>query len=98
MLNYEPLNQQKCALPEDLRLAGVHWLWKHVRRCWAQNRPLTALVVFSFVCLIISITGLEFDARLINGERAWIKPLKFSISFSVYAYTLIYFSQYLTKN
>jgi hypothetical protein len=48
--------------------------------------------------MVAAIAGLVFDGRFINGERAWIKPLKFSISFSVYGYTLIYFSQFLTKN
>jgi hypothetical protein len=42
--------------------------------------------------------GLFLDHRLINGDLAWIKPCKFSLSFAVYGLTLNWFSQYLTRN
>ena len=42
--------------------------------------------------------SLAFDARIINGEHAWIKPCKFSISLSIYGLTLIWFSRFLTNH
>jgi hypothetical protein len=55
-----------------------------------------ALVVFSLVCLLVSLVGLGTDARLINGEHGWIKPCKFSLSLTIYGLTLIWFSPFVT--
>jgi hypothetical protein len=68
------------------------------KAAWVRNSPLTLMVCFTFICLIFSLVGLVFDYRHINGELAWIKPCKFSISFTVYALSLIWLSGYLSKN
>jgi hypothetical protein len=56
------------------------------------------LVIFAFLCLALSVSGLILDARLISGERAWIKPCKFSMSLMIYGLSLIWFSPYLSNH
>ena len=67
-------------------------------KSWADNRVLTALIFFSLTCLVISLFGLAFDQRLISGEHAWIKPVKFSASLAIYGMTLFWLSQFLTRH
>ncbi|MBI2812319.1 MAG: hypothetical protein HYX67_16025 [Candidatus Melainabacteria bacterium] len=47
---------------------------------------------------MISSFGLAFDQRLISGEHAWIKPVKFSASLTMYGLTLYWLSQFLTSH
>ncbi len=70
---------------------------KFVSKAWVCNRVLTVLVAFSLVCMVISLFGLAFDQRLISGEHAWIKPVKFSASLAIYGLTLHWLSQFLTS-
>jgi hypothetical protein len=46
--------------------------------------------------LAVSLSGLAFDHRHINGELAWIKPCKFGISIALYGASLIWLERYLT--
>lgn len=73
-------------LPGRLKLLG-----------WAPP-TLVLLVLFSLSCLMLSLLGLCFDHRCINGELAWIKPCKFSISLALYGASLIWLSRYLTAH
>lgn len=73
-------------------------LSKLISKSWANNRFLTALIVFSLACLVISLFGLGFDQRLIAGEHAWIKSVKFSASLATYGLTLLWLSQFLTSH
>jgi hypothetical protein len=70
----------------------------HVQVAVVQNRSLIILIAFSLLCLAISSFGLAIDHRTINGELAWAKPCKFSLSLAVYGATLIWFSRYLTRH
>jgi len=63
-----------------------------------MNPSLCALVVFSLLCLAVSLSGLCFDHRHINNEHAWIKPCKFSISFTLYGATMLWLGQYLLRH
>jgi hypothetical protein len=47
---------------------------------------------------MVSACGLAFDDTVINGEHAWIKPLKFSLSLTMYGLTLLWFSRFLTSH
>jgi len=69
-----------------------------LRRAWTTNPVLVVMIVFSSVCFLISATGLTFTTRLINGEHAWIKPLKFSISLTMYGLTLFWFARFLKSH
>ncbi len=73
-------------------------LGRVLKNLWQTNQALSLLVLFSLACLLVSLSGLVFDPRLINGEHAWIKPCKFSISLAVYGLTAIWLSTYLTKH
>jgi len=66
-----------------------------IRKAWAINRPLTMLVILSAFSILVCSTGLAIDHRLINGELAWIKPCKFSISFFIYSISMIWFTTFL---
>ncbi len=68
---------------------------KLVGKSWVNNPFLTTLISFSLSCMAISLLGLAFDQRLISGEHAWIKPVKFSTSLAIYGLTLCWLSQYL---
>jgi len=67
-------------------------------KLWSAQPVLVALVAFSSLCLLVSLSGVIFDSRLIGGEHAWIKPLKFSISLTTYGITLIWFSVFITSH
>ncbi|CAN5728468.1 hypothetical protein BH10CYA1_BH10CYA1_50420 [soil metagenome] len=71
---------------------------KLVSKLSANNQSLTALIVFSLSCMVVSLFGLGFDQRLVSGEHAWIKPVKFSASLAVYGLTLYWLSQFLTSH
>ncbi len=58
-------------------LAGVPW-----------HRPLLLLAALMTLTGLVSLAGLVADPREIVGAPAWAKPLKFSISFLLYALTL----------
>jgi hypothetical protein len=70
----------------------------HLSTALVQNRSLVILIAFSLLCLAVSMFGLSIDHRTINGELAWAKPCKFSLSLAVYGATLIWFSRYLTRH
>src|SRR4051812_1822858 len=70
---------------------------KLLSKSWSNNRFLTALIVFSISCMLISLIGLGFDQRLISGEHAWTKPVKFSASLAIYGLTLYWLSQFLSN-
>lgn len=59
-------------------------------RGMAINRPLALIICMMFVILFAALVGLIVDPRVITGAPAWLKPLKFSLSFSVYAATFVW--------
>ena len=61
-----------------------------LQRAYDTNRTLTLLGVLMLVALAASILGLLFDPRTITGVPAWLKPFKFAVSISLYAFTLIW--------
>lgn len=72
--------------------------WQFIQNYWNSHRALTALVAYCCLALVVSVLGAVLDPKIINGQFAWIKPVKFSISLAVYAMTLIWLSRFLTKN
>jgi len=59
-------------------------------RGMAINRPLALIICMMFVILFAALVGLIVDPRVITGVPAWLKPLKFSLSFSIYAATFVW--------
>jgi hypothetical protein len=56
----------------------------------AINRPLALTVCMMFVILVAALVGLIVDPRVITGAPAWLKPLKFALSISIYTTTFIW--------
>lgn len=58
----------------------------------ARRRPrvgiLLGVSVGCVAVVAIAAVGLAADPRLVTGSPAWLKPLKFAVSISVYCATL----------
>jgi len=62
---------------------------------WAVDRPLTAVGLLMTSAAVLSAVSLVLDARVIAGFPAWLKPLKFATSLSIYCFTLAWIFSYL---
>lgn len=72
-------------------LMADNWL----RRGLAVDRPLMILGCAMALTLVATLAGLVFDPRVITGAPAWLKPAKFSISVSIYCFTLAWLLSFL---
>lgn len=61
------------------------------------HRPLMCLAAIMAVWAIVSVVGLAADTRTLGGDPLWAKPLKFAISFGVYALTLAWMLSLLRR-
>jgi hypothetical protein len=61
----------------------------------ALNRPLAIAVIAFLVTLVVALIGLIVDPRVITGAPAWLKPVKFLISGSIYCATFIWLLSYI---
>ena len=68
------------------RGGAVHGL----RALLAGSRPLRGLFTAMFVLTAAALLGLAFDARVITGAPAWMKPAKFAISIVFYSLTFVW--------
>ena len=59
-------------------------------RAWSSSRPLAFVGAAMLVVLAVSLAGLLLDPRVITGAPAWLKPMKFAISISIYCFTLLW--------
>lgn len=57
------------------------------RQATRWHRPLMLFAASMAVVAVVSAAGLVVDDRVIVGAPAWAKPLKFSVSFVLYAVT-----------
>ena len=55
---------------------------------WRASAPLTVTGVSMLAVLALTLLGLLIDPRLVTGAPVWMKPAKFAISISIYAFTL----------
>jgi hypothetical protein len=60
------------------------------RRAWVSSRPLTFVGASMMLVLAVALIGLLVDPRVITGAPAWLKPMKFAISISIYCFTLLW--------
>ena len=56
----------------------------HLRRAYAWHPPLMTVAGLMLVCTLVSAAGVVLDPREVLGAPAWMKPLKFSLSISIY--------------
>jgi hypothetical protein len=73
-------------LPTSL-LTGLHGL---LARAWAFNWPLTLAGLLNLALIPIFLVAAILDPRVITGAPAWLKPLKFAISFAIYNFTFLW--------
>ncbi|KAA2258579.1 hypothetical protein F0L68_22245 [Solihabitans fulvus] len=52
------------------------------------HRPLMLFVAGMLAVAIVSVGGLFFDDRMLDGEAIWVKPLKFGVAMALYGLTL----------
>src|SRR3712207_4517826 len=64
-------------------------------RGWHQPLAYFALVMVGLA--VASAVGLVVDGRIINGAPGWAKPLKFSVSFALYALTLAWMTAQIPR-
>ncbi|MCU1554335.1 MAG: hypothetical protein JWM13_1821 [Arthrobacter sp.] len=60
-------------------LPAVHTRW---------HRPLLWLSLAMAASMLVTLAGLLFDSRMLDGAPLWAKPFKFSVSILIYAVTL----------
>ncbi|MBA2346555.1 MAG: hypothetical protein H0V83_15965 [Rubrobacter sp.] len=75
------MTAQTIKAPEPRELLG---------RTWTSSRPLTFAGAAMLLVLAVSLAGLLLDPRVITGAPAWLKPMKFAISISIYCFTLLW--------
>ncbi|WBC16115.1 hypothetical protein O7600_04550 [Micromonospora sp. WMMA1998] len=68
-----------------------------VNRAVRWHRPLLLFVSAMAVLTVVAAVGLVVDPRVLTGAPAWLKPLKFAISFVVYSLTLAWMLSLLPR-
>ncbi|MGI8690488.1 MAG: hypothetical protein ACR2M3_18060 [Thermomicrobiales bacterium] len=64
---------------------------RHLRtRATAINRPLAFMILVMLLTIVAALVGLLADPSVITGAPAWLKPLKFAVSISIYSATFIW--------
>ncbi|MEV6489198.1 hypothetical protein AB0M20_11305 [Actinoplanes sp. NPDC051633] len=61
------------------------------------NRPLMALVAAMAVLTVVTAVATFTDDRVLLGAPIWLKPFKFSVSFTLYAATLAWMLSLLPR-
>ena len=72
---------------QSARASGPRDLLGRVR---SSSRPLAFVGATMLLVLAVSLAGLLLDPRVITGAPAWLKPMKFAISISIYCFTLLW--------
>jgi len=70
--------------------------WReHIAGFYRRDKVLAMTIGLNLVLLVCMILVLPFDSRLVMGMNPWIKPMKFAVSFALYAYTIARLLEYL---
>jgi len=59
-------------------------------RGMATNRPLALTTLVMLATIVAAIVGVIVDRQVITGAPAWLKPLKFALSISIYTATFVW--------
>ena len=59
------------------------------------SAPLTVTGFTMLIVLALTAVGLAIDPRLVTGAPVWLKPAKFALSISIYAFTLAWIFSFL---
>ncbi|HYO83977.1 MAG TPA: hypothetical protein VES20_21415 [Bryobacteraceae bacterium] len=85
-MNTIELSDRTTTMPQVLPL---------LHRLWIASPPLTAVGALMAMAAAGSLVGLFVDSRIITGAPAWLKPLKFALSTTVYSLTLAWMFSHL---
>lgn len=69
-----------------------------VHRATHWHRPLVLFAAATAALAVASAIGLVVDDRTLLGDPVWLKPFKFSVSFTVYALTLAWMLTLQTRH
>ena len=64
---------------------------------WRASAPLTVTGFAMLAVLALTAAGLAIDPCLVTGAPAWLKPAKFALSISIYAFTLAWIFSFLAS-
>jgi hypothetical protein len=64
---------------------------------WSGSRWLTVTGFVMLVDIAVSLAGLALDPTMITGAPAWMKPLKFGISTSLFCFTVAWMLSHLGR-
>lgn len=64
-------------------------------RLWQTHAPLTLSALLTALLTLFFIIGLFADPRTITGAPAWLKPVKFGVSITLYSLTLIWMLSFI---
>jgi hypothetical protein len=85
---FEPHSNVGSAIPD--------WLVWIPRECWRRNRILSGTSAALLLVVLPPLLALAlYDPRILAGQNVWIKPIKFTLSFSLYFITLGWLLSYL---
>src|SRR5918994_7468861 len=62
---------------------------------WRASAPLTVTGFAMLAVLALTALGLAIDPRIVTGAPVWLKPAKFAVSISIYAFTLAWMFSFL---
>ena len=66
----------------------VHNPVSFIRRLWHSHAPLTFLAGMTALLTLFFVVGVFADPRTIAGAPAWLKPVKFGVSITLYTLTI----------
>jgi hypothetical protein len=66
-----------------------------VATLWRASAPLTVTGFSMLAVLALTALGLAVDPRVVTGAPVWLKPAKFAISISIYAFTLAWMFSFI---
>jgi hypothetical protein len=66
-------------------------------RAWATNRLLTLAGLLHLLLIPVFLVAWLADPRLILGQPAWVKPLKFALSGGVYAFSFVWLLTFVPR-
>jgi hypothetical protein len=64
---------------------------------WRASAPLTLTGFAMLGVLALAAFGLLIDPRVVTGAPVWLKPAKFALSISIYAFTLAWVLSFLEE-
>jgi hypothetical protein len=79
--------QEACVIMRRHLLAELYW----------RNPLLTLVGWLHVVLLLATLAGLLTDDRVVMGVNAWLKPMKFMLSITIFLWTIAWFSKYIRR-